>query len=94
MHDIFHISNSVREKASDPMRVLLNIPCLDSPRVILRDSILSIVRVSKCVFLVHCPEAIYISTALNEKFEIEAGEYVKIVAKKCYSQIYYDIEVS
>lgn len=90
MPDLFQISQSVKEKVLNPRNTLINIPILDTPVVINRKSILSVCRITKLVYLIYCPEPIYISVAFNNSFTFEDTNYREIILRKCYDSIYFD----
>lgn len=93
MSDFFKISAAIKEKISNPRNILQNLPFLNPPRVIFRKDILSVSKISKYVYLINCPDPVYVSTVFNKEFSFEECLYEKIVLRRIYDSIYFDIQI-
>lgn len=93
MPSLSDIANSIKNKISDPKMVLLNLPPLKTPLVIDKMSVLSYSKAASKLYVLNCPSSVYISTAFNNGFDLEAMDFKKLIFKKFYDSIYFDFDV-
>lgn len=92
MQNLFELSKKVKETVSNPKNILNNMPILEHPLIIEKAAIKSIVKVTKYLYKLTCPDLIFVSTVFNPEFSFQSNEYNKVAVKKCYDSIYFDIE--
>ena len=92
MENFSSLASSIKEKLNSPRNTLLNMPNLEFPLEISRNSIVSISKIAKYLFVLNTPEPVYISIAFNTEFDFESIKYEKIIFRKCYDSIFYDFQ--
>ena len=87
MFTINEMSRIIKPKLSDPINRLRSIPNLRIPFKISKISINRIEKMSKYVYILYCPDPVYVSTVFDNSDIF--GIYDELIAHKVYDSIYY-----
>lgn len=93
MENFSSLTSAIKQKMHSPRNTLLNIPNLEFPLTIYKNSIILITKIARCLYLLNIPEPVYVSNAFYESFDFEKSIFNKIIFKKCYDSIYYDFDI-
>lgn len=93
MPSFLEVTNALRNKLADPRNCLLNKPPLNNKMTLFKDSIVSVLRMSKYVYIVCTPHPIYVSTVFNRNFSFIKSDFRLVAARRCLDHIYYDLEI-
>lgn len=79
----------LRKVLASPREQLMMVPILSAPLIIHSSSIIRIDSLSEFLHIIYHPHPTYVSTVFNKKIKLK--ESIKLILKREYDGIYYDI---